>query len=80
MSNDLLTSTTTTNPPADVRGLSALRQVLLSRRTSTERVERRALARAGRAKRRAVALEMAGYPATRSASTAVLPVHLRPGI
>jgi len=35
---------------------------------------------AARAKRRAVALEIAGYPATRSASTAVLPVHLRPGL
>lgn len=76
MSNDLLTPTTAT----DVRGLSALRQVLRPRRPSTERVERRALARAARAKRRAVALEIAGYPATRSASTAVLPMHLRSGL
>lgn len=82
MSNDLLTTTTAT-APADVRGLSALREALRPRRTSdksTGRVERRALARAARAKRRAVAMEIAGYPATRSASTAVLPMHLRSGL
>lgn len=85
MSNDLLTTTTTATAPADVRGLSALREALRPRRTSTERTstergERRALARAARAKRRAVAMEIAGYPATRSASTAVLPMHLRSGL
>lgn len=79
MSNDLLTGTTTTTP-SEARGLSALRHVLRPGRPGAERVERRALARAARAQRRAVAMEIAGYPATRSASTAVLPVHLRPGL
>ena len=49
-------------------------------RPGVQRAEHRALARAARAKRRAVAMEIAAYPATRSASTAVLPVHLRPGL